>query len=51
VSAVPVSLQARGGWRVEDSLTVVAALVLVAIVVGPPLAWRRLQARDGSGAA
>lgn len=51
VSSVPVSLAAREGWRTEDTLTVVAALLLLALVVGPPLAWRRLGTRGPGGAA
>jgi len=49
VSAVPVSLAARDGWSTQSTLVLVALALLAALVVGPPLAWRRLQAREAQG--
>lgn len=49
VTAVPLSLAAREGWQMQNTLTIVAIALLFALVVGPPLAWRRLPGRTPAG--
>jgi phosphate transport system substrate-binding protein len=48
VTGVPVSLEAREGWQMQNTLTLVALALLLALVVGPPLAWRRIAARTAA---
>jgi phosphate ABC transporter phosphate-binding protein len=51
ITAVPLSLAARDGWQMQNTLTLVAIALLLALVVGPPLAWRRLAGRTTDGGA
>ncbi|MEV4626544.1 phosphate ABC transporter substrate-binding protein PstS [Micromonospora sp. NPDC049523] len=41
VAGVPVSLDGEGGWQLRHTMMVLAALLLIALVVGPPLIFRR----------
>ncbi|MET7949690.1 phosphate ABC transporter substrate-binding protein PstS [Micromonospora sp. NPDC005324] len=43
VAAVPVSLEGEGGWRLQHTVMLLAALLLVALVIGPPLVSNALQ--------
>ncbi|BEP13790.1 hypothetical protein acdb102_21010 [Acidothermaceae bacterium B102] len=45
IRAVPVSLAVSSGWSFQDTLMVLAVLLLVLVVVGPPLLSRRLARR------
>lgn len=53
VAGVPVSLDGEGGWQLRHTMMVLAALLLIALVVGPPLVFRRAggptAGGDGSG--
>ncbi|MGY0232987.1 phosphate ABC transporter substrate-binding protein PstS [Longispora urticae] len=46
VNAIPVSLEADGGWRLRHTMMVLAGVLLLMVIVGPPLLARRIQ--DGS---
>jgi phosphate ABC transporter phosphate-binding protein len=48
VSAVPVALAARSGWDTQRSLMLLAGVLLLAVVVGPPVAARVLASRRGA---
>ncbi|MGW4464658.1 phosphate ABC transporter substrate-binding protein PstS [Micromonospora sp. NPDC004704] len=41
VAGVPVSLDGEGGWQLRHTMMVLAGLLLIALVVGPPLIFRR----------
>jgi phosphate ABC transporter phosphate-binding protein len=43
--AVPVALASSSGWTFQDTLTMLAVLLLALVVVGPPLLSRRLARR------
>ena len=45
IRAVPVSLAVSSGWSFQDTLMVLAVLLLALVVVGPPLISRRLTRR------
>ncbi|MGI5524991.1 phosphate ABC transporter substrate-binding protein PstS [Micromonospora sp. CA-259024] len=45
VAAVPVSLDGEGGWRLQHTVMLLAALLLIALVVGPPLVSNALHGR------
>ncbi|MDW5324450.1 phosphate ABC transporter substrate-binding protein PstS [Plantactinospora sp. KLBMP9567] len=49
VAGVPVSLDGEGGWRLRHTMMVLAGVVLLALVIGPPLIFRRTGA-TGAGA-
>lgn len=40
VAGVPVSLEAEGDWRLRHSLMLLAVILLVALILGPPLIVR-----------
>jgi phosphate transport system substrate-binding protein len=41
VAGVPVSLDGQGGWRLPHTMMLIAAALLIALIVGPPLIVRR----------
>ncbi|GIG61216.1 phosphate ABC transporter substrate-binding protein PstS [Longispora fulva] len=43
VEASPVSLEADGGWRLRHTMMLLAAVLLIAVIVGPPLLSRRMR--------
>ncbi|WP_412539227.1 phosphate ABC transporter substrate-binding protein PstS [Longispora sp. K20-0274] len=43
VEASPVSLEADGGWRLRHTIMLLAAVLLCAVIVGPPLVSRRMR--------
>ncbi|MFI7217396.1 phosphate ABC transporter substrate-binding protein PstS [Micromonospora maritima] len=45
VGAVPVALDGEDGWRLRHTLMALAAVLLLALVVGPPLVANALRAR------
>ncbi|MFG3688043.1 phosphate ABC transporter substrate-binding protein PstS [Micromonospora sp. NPDC047740] len=45
VAAVPVALDGTDGWRLRHTLMLLAAVLLVALIVGPPLVSQALQGR------
>jgi phosphate ABC transporter phosphate-binding protein len=45
IRAVPVALASSSGWSFQDTLMVLAVLLLILVVVGPPLLSRRLIRR------
>ncbi|MFK3981617.1 phosphate ABC transporter substrate-binding protein PstS [Micromonospora sp. NPDC050397] len=47
VAGVPVSLDDEGGWQLRHTMMVLAALILIALVVGPPLLFRRVATAAG----
>ena len=48
-AAIPVSVTATSGWQSQYTLMLLAAVLLVGVIVGPPLLSRRL-ARTGTDA-
>ncbi|MDG4795280.1 phosphate ABC transporter substrate-binding protein PstS [Micromonospora sp. WMMD1082] len=44
-AAVPVSLAGEGGWRLQHTMMLLAALLLLGLVVAPPLLANALQNR------
>ncbi|BCB84287.1 phosphate ABC transporter substrate-binding protein PstS [Phytohabitans suffuscus] len=50
VAAVPVSLDGEGGWRLRHTIMVIAGLVFLGLILGPPLLANALRGRrDGGG--
>ncbi|WP_249713822.1 phosphate ABC transporter substrate-binding protein PstS [Rhizomonospora bruguierae] len=47
VAAVPVSLAGTGGWQLRHTIMVIAAVLLLALVLGPPLLAQSLRRRRG----
>jgi phosphate ABC transporter phosphate-binding protein len=45
VAAVPVSLDGEGGWRLRHTMMLLAGLLLLGLVVGPPLLSNALRSR------
>ncbi|WP_422772792.1 phosphate ABC transporter substrate-binding protein PstS [Plantactinospora sp. WMMC1484] len=50
VTGVPVSLDGEGGWRLQHTMMLLAAIVLLALVIGPPFIFRR-SGGTGRGSA
>jgi phosphate ABC transporter phosphate-binding protein len=46
IRAVPISLAVSSGWSFQDTLMVLAVVLLALVVVGPPLLSRRLGRRS-----
>lgn len=48
VAGVPVALDAAQGWRVHHTIMVLAAVLVLGLIFGPPMMARRLR-RSGAG--
>jgi phosphate ABC transporter phosphate-binding protein len=48
VAGVPVSVDGEGGWQLRHTMMLIAGVVLLALVIGPPLIFRRFGA-TGAG--
>ncbi|MEU5941812.1 phosphate ABC transporter substrate-binding protein PstS [Micromonospora sp. NPDC047548] len=46
VAALPVSLDGTGGWQLRHTLMLLAALLLVGLVIGPPLVSHAVRSRQ-----
>ncbi|MDQ7903019.1 phosphate ABC transporter substrate-binding protein PstS [Phytohabitans sp. ZYX-F-186] len=49
VAAVPVSLDGEGGWRLRHTIMVIAALLFLGLILGPPLLANALRGRRDPG--
>ncbi|GAA4468226.1 phosphate ABC transporter substrate-binding protein PstS [Phytohabitans houttuyneae] len=49
VAAVPVSLDGEGGWRLRHTVMVIAGLVFLGLILGPPLLANALRGRRNDG--